>query len=123
MRHLVPALELGGVFQTKVCRQVNDARTSRQQLGRLRHGHAMRRRKEHHIATSEWGLRGFTEGKRNASAQRRKHVGHRHAVFLARGDGVQFNLRMLRKQSQQLHTGIAGAANDPNLDHARVSES
>ena len=26
---------------------------------------------------------------------------------------MQFNLRMLRKQSQQLHTGVAGAANDP----------
>ena len=53
VRHLVPAFELGGVFQTKVCRQIDDLHTRSEQLLRLRHCHAMRRSEEHHIARFE----------------------------------------------------------------------
>jgi hypothetical protein len=50
--------------------------------------------------------------------QRGKHLGDWHAIFFARGDAVQCDVRMRRKQSKQLNACVASAADDTNLDHS-----
>ena len=51
VRHLVPALELGGVLEPEVGREVDDLDTGADQLARLAHRDAVRRREKDDLAS------------------------------------------------------------------------
>jgi hypothetical protein len=115
--HLVPLLEGGAVLQAEVGGQVDDLDAGGQQGRGLGHGDAVRGGEEHHVALAQVGLVRAREGQVDVAAQRREHVRHRQAVFLARGDGGQLHLGMGRQQAQQLHARVTGSTNDANFDH------
>jgi len=104
-------------LDAEVRRQVDHLDAGRQQLGRLGHRHAMRGGEEHHVALLQVGLVRAREGDVDATAQRRKHIGHRQAVFLARGDRGQLHIRMNGQQPQQFHARVSGSADDANFNH------
>ena len=89
--------------------------------GRLRHRDAVRRREEHDVAVGEIGLRGIGEREVVAAAQAGEHVGDRGARLAARGDRAHVRLRMRAEQAQQLDAGVAGAADDADLQHEPTS--
>jgi hypothetical protein len=64
------------------------------------------------------GARGrILEFQIQASAQARKHARDVGAGVAPRSDGNDLHLRVLRQQAQQFDTGVAGAADDSDLDH------
>ncbi|MCY1546217.1 hypothetical protein D9M68_822060 [compost metagenome] len=116
MGNLVPAFKGGDVLQTEVRSQVDDAGARGDQFLGLGHGHPMGRCEEHHVAVRQRGLFRRGKGELHAAAQVRIHVGDRQSVFLAGRDGGQFHIGMLRQQAQQFNAGVAGAADDADLD-------
>jgi hypothetical protein len=52
-------------------------------------------------------------------AQAGKHIGNRHAGFLARRDDANGSLRVYRQQAEQFGTRVTGAANNADIDHRR----
>ena len=80
----------------------------------------IRRRKENHVAGGEVARRGIFKAKIDAPAQVRIDTRDRRPGFASRRNGDNFNVRMLRQQAQQLDTGISGATNDTDLDHANL---
>ena len=98
--------------------EVDDLHARRDELARLRHRHAVRRGEEHDVAAREVGLAGVGERERVVrAAQAREHVGDARAGILARRDRAHVGLRMRGEQPQQLDAGVAGAADDADLDH------
>jgi hypothetical protein len=87
------------------------------ELARLCHRYAVRRREEDHIARREVSLGGISECKVIAPAQTGEHFSDLRPGFLARRDDADVRSRMLRQEPQQFHPGVAGAANDADLDH------
>jgi hypothetical protein len=84
---------------------------------RLMHGDGIRRCEEHHVALLECGLRRCAEIDVDAPAQARKHCGDGSACLLARSDGRNLTIRMLREQAQQLDARVAGAAHHSDPEH------
>ena len=120
VRHLVPALERGRVLQAEIGREVDDLDVRPDELARLRHRDPVRGGEKDDVAALKVGLGGIgvtQAGQARDPAQAGEHVGHRHARFLARGDGAQLRLRMPGEQAHQLHSGIACSADDTDLDH------
>ena len=116
---LVPFFPLSHVAYAKVGRQVDDAHAAIHQRARLAHRHRVRRGEEHHVAALQARARRIGKRKRYAAAQAGEHRVDRGPRFLARGNGGQLHLRVLRQQAQQFHPGVAGAADNARLDHAR----
>ncbi len=85
----------------------------------LLHGDTVRRRKEHHITGPQVGRLRLHETQINATTQAREHVRNRNAGIPPGGDRLQFDIRMLCQQTQQLDPGITGSTHHTNLDHAR----
>ena len=69
--------------------------------------------------SSRCALSGMGKRQIHMAAQAGKHLADRRSGIGARGDHLQFNLRMHRQQAQQLDPGVACAANDSNFNHHR----
>jgi hypothetical protein len=118
VRHLVPALEHRRVLQAEIGGEVDDLHAGAEQLARLRHRDAVRRREEHEVALAQPGLVGLDERQRVvAAAQAREHVDDARPGVLARRDRAHGDLRMLREEPQELDPGVPGAADDADVDH------
>src|SRR5204862_402974 len=86
--------------------------------------HTVRRRKEHDIAARERFRVRRAKREVDVAAQALEHRANRRAGFLARGDGAQLGLRVVRKQPQELDSRISGPAYDANLDrHSPAPET
>ena len=77
----------------------------------------MRRGEENQVAGSKHGY--IRLGKRQVivATQIRVHVRYRHARFRPGGNTADRNFRVNREDSQQFHTGVAGATNDAYFNH------
>ena len=119
MRLAVPLGPFFGILQAEVGGQIDHLGASGQQLTGQGMRHAMRSGKEHHVAAAEGRHVRHAESQAVVvAAQIGVHVGDLDALFRTRGDHRHFRLRVLRQQTQQLHTGVARAADDTDLDHA-----
>ena len=112
----VPERRASPALEAALAGSLEPARVSSEARVRLRHGHAVGRGEEDDVAVSQRSLFRGRECKLHTAAQVRVHVGDGQAVFLAGRDGSQFHVGMLRQQTQQFDAGIAGAADDANLD-------
>ena len=115
---LVPLLPLGEIAQAEIRGEIDDLHPSADQPPGIGHRDAVRRSEENDVAPLEIRFPRFDEGEIHAASQRGKHVGDASARLRARGDRRDFDLRMLRQKPQQLDTGVAGAADDSDLDHS-----
>jgi hypothetical protein len=122
MLELVPALPLRHVLDAEIGGEIDHARPAFEQRARLRHCHSARGGKEDHVAAAQRvGLR-LAEGEVHTPAQAREHRRHCGAGLLAGGDSAQLDLRMLGEKPEQLHAGVAGAANNSRFNHAHQSQ-
>ena len=117
VRHPVPLREHRRILEPEVGREIDDPHAGAHELARLRHRDAVRRREEHDIALVELRFGGLDERERVLAAQAREHVGDLRPGVLARRDRADVDLRVLREQPQQLDAGVAGSADDADLDH------
>ena len=115
--HLVPFFPFGHVLYAKVGGNIDQAHAGVYQPPRIVHGDGVGRGEEHHVALLQRRRRGVGKGEVDMTAQAGKQLAHRHPRFLARGNGAQFSLRMLRQYAQQLNAGVSGASDHADLDH------
>jgi hypothetical protein len=121
---LVPLLEQRDVADPEVGREVDHLHVGVHQLARLRHRHAVRCREEDDIAGFE--IRRVGCGERELvvlAAQAREHVDHPRTRFAARRDRAYVGLGMRCQDSEELDPGVAGAADDADLDHCVILDS
>ncbi len=104
-----------GIANTKVRRQIDNARPGRQQLRYRIHGNIVRSCKKHHIALSQ--LVGFRFGKAQiqTSTQTGKQFVNTHTGLGARGNHAYLRTGMVNQNSQQFSTCISGATNNTYL--------
>lgn len=93
MIELVPSLERVRITQTEIGCQVNDLDAGSRQFARHAHGHPVRRRKEHHVTSGEFGLFGRRKHQIvHEASERGVHGRHLGTRILARCDGTDLNV-------------------------------
>ena len=116
VRDFIPLLKRRHISNPKIRRQVDDFDIVLEQLGRLRHRHAVRCGKKHHIAGIEQTIFWVRKAHVHHAAQIRKHLRHRHTRFGARSNRNQFYIRMQAEDAQQFHARVACTADNADFN-------
>ena len=123
MLHLVPLGKQRRILEPKVSGQIDHPDTGFEQGWGLRHGHAMRGREEHHVATGQCNRIGRRKFKIDETAQRGIHLIDAGAGLGSRRNDLQLRTLVGGQQTQQFDTGIASTPDDANLDLVHSTNS